>query len=65
MTIRHIITTPADLAAIYRERSNICQQAADTASGRHQRELWQTQANVWADAADIAGVTIFKPEGNL
>jgi hypothetical protein len=64
MTIRHIITTPADLAAIYRERSSVCQQAADTASAKHSRELWQTQANVWSDAANIAAVTLFKPEAS-
>lgn len=64
MTIQHIITTPADLAAIYREWSRICQQAADTASAKHPKELWQTQANVWANAANIAAVTTFKPEAS-
>lgn len=63
MTITHIITTPADLAAIYRQRANIAQRAADSCRAKHQRDCWQVEANIWTDAADIAATTLFQPEG--
>lgn len=64
MAMTHTITSPADLAADYRDKAAIAQRAADTASGRHQRELWQVQADIWSHAARIAAATTFKPEAS-
>jgi len=62
MTLRHIVSSPEDLAEVFRGRAKVCQQAADSVRAKHERDLWQVQAKAWSDAAGIAAATIFQPE---
>ena len=64
MTIRHIITSPNDLAELFRSHAATCKAAADSARARSVRDLWDAQAKVWNLAAGIAAATTFKPEAS-
>lgn len=62
MTLRHIVSCPADLAEVFRERAKVCRKAADSVRAKHERDLWEVQAKAWSAAASIAAATTFQPE---
>lgn len=64
MAMTHNITSPADLAEVYRSHAGTCQAAANSARAKSERDLWEAQAKVWEHAAGIAAASTFKPEAS-
>jgi len=62
MAMTHNITSPHDLADLYRSYGETCQAAANSARAKSERDLREAQAKVWERAAGIAAASIFKPE---
>jgi len=64
MTLRYVVTSPADLAEEILQHARARRATADAASSKGQRALFEASAEAYEHAASIVAATTFDPKGN-
>ncbi len=62
MSVRYVVSGPADLGRIYALNAERCHRAAEAISVKSLAREWRTKAEVWRECAEIANATTFQPD---